>query len=233
MLKPLALGALSALLLCVAPAAAQDEAPRRLVVGGTGEARARPDIATISAGVVVQAATASAALADNTRAMNAVLEQLRTSGLAAEDVQTAQFAVLPVYETQRPGTETTEPKIVGYQVSNQVMARVRDLDRLGAILDALVTAGANSINGPSFEIADPGPLLDQARDAAVADALAKAKRYAVAAGVALGQILSIEEGGFYAPPRPMMRTEAMASDVPIAPGQTEVSASVTVTFAIK
>jgi uncharacterized protein YggE len=234
MSKSRALGALALLtLLAVPPAGAEDAPPRRLVVGGTGEARARPDIATISAGVVVQAATASAALADNTRAMNAVLEQLRAAGLAPEDVQTAQFAVMPLYETPKPGAETTEPKIVGYQVSNQVMARVRDLGRLGAILDALVTAGANSIDGPTFDIADQGKLLDQARDAAVADALAKAKRYAAAAGVALGEILSIEEGGFYAPARPMMRAEAMASDVPIAPGQTEVSASVTVTFAIE
>jgi uncharacterized protein len=233
MLKSLALGALAATALAAAPAAAEDDSPRRLVVNGTGEASARPDVAVISAGVVVQAATASAALADNTRAMNAVLEQLRTSGLAAEDVQTAQFAVSPLFETQRPGAETTAPpRIVGYQVSNQVTARVRDLDRLGGVLDALVSAGANSINGPAFDLADPKQLLGEARDAAVADALAKAKRYAAAAGVELGEILSIEESGFYAPPRPMMRAEAMAADVPIAPGQTELSASVTITFAI-
>jgi uncharacterized protein YggE len=232
MLKSLALGALAATILVAAPAAAEDAPPRRLVVSGTGEAGARPDMAVISAGVVVQADTASAALADNTRAMNAMLEQLRASGLAEEDMQTSQFAVMPLYETGRPGAETNEPKIVGYEVSNQVTARVRDLDRLGAILDALVTAGANSISGPAFDIADPKQLLDQARDAAVVDALAKAKRYAAAAGVELGDILSIEEAGIYTPPRPMMRAEAMAADVPIALGQTELSANVTVTFAI-
>ena len=91
MSKPLARCALPLLtLLAVSPAAAQEEAPRRLVVIGTGEASARPDVAVISAGVLVQAATASAALAENTRAMNAVLEQLRAAGLAAQDVQTAQ-----------------------------------------------------------------------------------------------------------------------------------------------
>jgi uncharacterized protein YggE len=229
----LALGALAVMVLVAAPAAADSEPMRRLVVGGTGEASARPDMAVISAGVVVQADTASAALADNTRAMNAVLAQLGASGLAEEDVQTSQFSVMPLYERRRPDPETTEPpRIVGYQVSNQVTARVRELDQLGAVLDALVSAGANSINGPLFEIADPTPLLEQARDAAVADALAKAKRYAAAAGVELGKIISIEEGGFSAPPRPMMRTEAMASAVPIAPGQTELSASVTMVFAI-
>jgi uncharacterized protein len=233
MLKILAQGALAVLIFGAAPGAAAEEAPRRLVVNGTGEAGARPDIAVISAGVVVQADTASAALADNTRAMNAVLEQLRASGLPPEDVQTSQFSVMPLYDSRRPDPETTQPpRIVGYQVSNQVTARVRDLERLGAILDALVSAGANSIDGPSFDIADPKQLLGQARDAAVADALAKAERYAAAAKVKLGEIISIEEGDFYAPPRPMMRAEAMAADVPIAPGQTELSASVTIVFAI-
>jgi uncharacterized protein YggE len=233
MLKPLVFGALAAAILCSAPALADDELPRRLVVSGTGEASARPDVAVISAGVVAQASTAAAALAENTGAMNRVLEQLRTSGLPAEDVQTAQFSVTPLYERRRPEAETTEPpKIVGYQVSNQVTARIRDLDRLGGVLDALVSAGANSISGPSFDITNPNTLLDQARDAAVADALAKASRYAAAAGVELGEILSIEEGGSYAPPRPMMRAEAMAASVPIEPGQTELSASVTVVFEI-
>ena len=234
MLRSLALGAVAALILWAAPAAAEEDTPRRLVVNGTGEASARPDLAVISAGVVVQAETASAALADNTRAMNAVLEQLRGSGLPPEDVQTSQFSVTPLFDHRRSDPETpAPPRIVGYQVSNQVTARVRDLDRLGAILDALVTAGANSINGPYFEIADPEQLLGEARDAAVADAIARAERYAAAASVRLGEIISIEEGGSYAPPRPMMRAEAMAADVPIAPGETEVSASVTMTFAIE
>ena len=235
MLKPLALGALALLTLPgVPPAAAQDETPRRLVVTGTGEASARPDIAVISAGIVAQADTASAALAENTRAMNAVLEQLRAAGLAHEDIQTAQFAVTPLYDARPPDPQRTEPpRIVGYQVSNQVTARVRDIDRLGATLDSLVQGGANSIDGLHFEIADPKQMLGEARDAAVADALAKARRYATAAGVQLGEILAIEEAGAYAPPRPMMRAEAMAASVPIAPGQTELSANVTMTFAIE
>jgi uncharacterized protein len=230
----LAPGVLAALVLWTVPAAADEDTPRRLVVNGTGEASARPDLAVISAGVVVQAETASAALAENTRAMNAVLEQLRGSGLPAEDVQTSQFSVTPLFDDRRPDPQTpVPPRIVGYQVSNQVTARVRDLDRLGAILDALVTAGANSITGPWFEIADPEQLQGQARDVAVADAIARAGRYAAAASVRLGEVISIEESGLYAPPRPMMRAEAMAADVPIAPGETEVSASVTMTFAIE
>jgi uncharacterized protein len=234
MLKPLALGALAALpLLAPASLAAQEQMPRRLVVTGTGEASARPDVAVISAGVVAQADTASAALAENTQAMNRVFEQLRAAGLPPEDLQTAQFAVTPLYESTQPDPQITKPpRIVGYQVSNQVSARVRDIDRLGVTLDALVGAGANSIEGLNFDLANPKQVLGEARDAAVADALAKAKRYAAAAGVQLGEIVSIEEGGVYPPPRPMMRAEAMAADVPIAPGQTELSASVTITFAL-
>ena len=235
MLQARALGALALLtLLTAAPSAAQENAPRRLVVTGTGEASARPDVAVISAGVVVQAETASAALAANTRAMNAVLEQLRAAGLAQEDIQTAQFAVTPLYDPRPPDPQRTEPPgIVGYQVSNRVTARVRDIDRLGATLDALVRAGANSIDGLHFEISDPKQVQGEARDAAVADALAKARRYATAAGVELGEILAIEEGDSFAPPRPMMRAEAMAASVPIEPGESELSASVTVTFAIQ
>jgi hypothetical protein len=234
-LQSLALGGLALLTLVAVPAAAaQEEAPRRLVVTGTGEASARPDVAVISAGVVVQADTASAALAENTRAMNAVLEQLRAAGLAEEDIQTSHFAVMPLYDTRPPDPQRMEPpRIVGYQVSNQVIARVREIDRLGATLDALVAAGANSINGLHFEVADPKQLLGEARNAAVADALAKAERYAAAAGVELGEILVIAEGGAHPLPRPMMRAEAMAADVPIAPGQSELSASVTMTFALE
>jgi hypothetical protein len=234
MLKPLTLGAFAVLTFLADPAVAQEEAPRRIVVTGTGEIRARPDIAVISAGVIVQSETASAALAENSRAMSAVLQQLRTSGLAEQDLQTSQFSVTPLYESQPPERETiAPPRIIGYQVSNQVTASVRDIDQLGAVLDALVSAGATNIDGPSFDIADPEQLLGEARDAAVADALARARRYAAAAGVELGEILSIEEASSFMPPRPMMRAEAMAADVPIAPGQTELSASVTVVFAIK
>jgi uncharacterized protein YggE len=235
MLNPLAFGALAILAVLAHSAAAQEDTPRRIVVTGTGEASARPDLAVISAGVVVQSETASAALADNSRAMEAVLQQLRTAGLADADVQTSQFSVMPLYERQPPEREiTAPPRIVGYQVSNRVTARVRDIDRLGAVLDALVSAGATNIDGPWFDIADPEQVLGQARDAAVADALARARRYTAAAGVELGEVISIEEAGsFVPPPRPMMRAEAMAADVPIAPGQTELSASVMVTFAIK
>jgi uncharacterized protein YggE len=234
MMKAPALGILPLVVLLALSSAAAQEMQRRLVVTGTGEARARPDVAVVSAGVVVQADNASAALAENTRAMNGVLEQLRAAGLPSEDVQTSQFAVTPLYDTRPPDPQRTEPpRIVGYQVSNQVTARVRALDRLGAMLDALVRAGANSIDGLRFEIAEPKTVLGEARDAAVADALAKARRYAGAAGVELGEILALEEGGSYAPPRPMMRAEAMAAAVPIEPGETELYASVTITFALR
>ncbi len=233
-LRFLALGGLGISILCTMPVSAAEEAPRRLVVTGIGEATARSDMARISAGVIVQGDTANAALAENTRAMTAVLEQLRASAVSEDDVQTSQFTVTPLHERGQPGSDRTEPpRVVGYQVSKEVVVRVRDLEKLGVILDALVSAGANRMNRLFFEVADPKPLLDEARDAAVADALAKAVRYAQAASVELGSIMSIEEGGFQEP-RPMLRAaEAMATGaVPIAPGEAEVTASVTVTFAI-
>jgi uncharacterized protein YggE len=235
MLQSLAFGVLVVLTVQAHPSTAQETPPRRIVVTGIGEASAPPDVAVISAGVVVQGKTASEALAESSRAMDAVLGQLRAAGLAEKDIQTSRFAVTPLYEVRQPEPRTRQPPaIVGYQVSNQVTARVADIDRLGTTLDALVNAGANSIDGLSFDLADPQELLGEARDAAVADALAKARRYATAAGVELGPILSIEEAGAAPLPRPMMmRAEAAPASVPIAPGETQLSASVTITFAIE
>lgn len=234
MLPTLVLGVLVALTVQAQPLSAQEPLPRRIVVIGTGEVAAPPDVAVIRAGVVVQSETASTALAENSRAMDAMLAQLRAAGLAPKDIQTSRFVVTPLYEARRPEQRTRQPPVIfGYQVANQVTARVHDLDRLGATLDALVNAGANSIDGPHFQLADPTELLGEARDAAVADALAKARRYATAAGVQLGAIISIEDGGS-ATPRPMMMraADAASTSVPIAPGETELSASVTITFAI-
>jgi uncharacterized protein YggE len=117
--------------------------------------------------------------------------------------------------------------------SNVVTIRARDLDRLGALLDAVVTTGANQLNSLTFGLSDPQPATDEARKRAVADARARAALYAEAAGVALGPILSITEGGGYQPPQPMYRRElAMDAGVPVAGGEVSVSASVTITYAI-
>jgi uncharacterized protein YggE len=211
-----------------APSASADEHQfRQITVTGQGEASAEPDMATLSIGVEVQAKTPGKALADNAERMTAVMARLKDAGIAEKDLRTSQLGVWPVY------SERNQPqRIVGYRASNQLSVIIRDIDRLGDVLDQAVADGANRVNGPSFSIADPAPLLARARDDAVSDAVAKAERYAAAAGVALGDVLSIDEAGGAPIFGRQMRAEAMAASTPIAPGESSVSASVTMTFAI-
>jgi len=192
-----------------------------------------PNQAVLSAGVVTNAKTATAALAANTRAMNAVFVTLKAAGVADKDMQTADFSVQPQYASTNPSS-SGQQRIIGYQVTNNVSVTVENLNRLGATLDALVSSGANSIGDIGFAICDPKPLLAQARAAAVADAIAKAQVLAKAAGVTLGPITSISEGG-YEPPRLMLKTMAMnaASSVPMAAGEQSVTAGVSITWGIR
>ncbi|MEZ6117378.1 MAG: SIMPL domain-containing protein [Pirellulaceae bacterium] len=205
---------------------------RTITVSGQGSATSAPDMATINTGVTTQAATAAEALAANTKAMQAVLDELTSLGVADKDVQTSNFNVSPQYRQINRGGQ--RPEIVGYHVTNQVHVKVRNLPNLGGILDALVTAGSNQIHGISFGIDNPQGVLDQARNRAVADARSRAELFANAAGVKLGKVLSLNEAGT-AMPRPMYHmAEARfaAADVPIATGEQELSASVTMVFEI-
>jgi uncharacterized protein YggE len=215
------------LALCLAlfaPALAHAES-RTLTMAGHGEVRAAPDMVRLTAGVVSQAPTAAAALAANSARMKAVFAALDKLGTRPNDIQTRNFSVSPRYA----GGDT--PRLTGYEVSNQVSVRLSDTARLGAALDALVTAGANRIDGVDFAIAAPAPLLEKARAEAVADAKARAGTYARAAGVTLGPILSISEGGAGpVAPRPMMFA---AKAVPVAAGEESVSADVTLVWEIR
>lgn len=210
---------------------------RVLVVTGQGEAKAKPDQAQLSAGVVTQAATAADALAANSRAMTRVFSTIKALGIPDNKIQTSNFSVQPQY----PPYNQTNPqphRIIGYEVSNQVTIIVDDLDKLGPALDALVKSGSNQLNGVNFTIANPKPLEEKARRAAIAEAITKAKDMAEAAGVRLGPILSIQEGYASAPvPMPMMmRTEMMAAPAPpppMAAGEQSTSATVTITYAIE
>jgi uncharacterized protein YggE len=209
--------------------------PRLITVSGEGEVKTRPDTAIISTGVVTEATTAKEALARNNTAMAAVIAALRNAGVAEDDIQTSDFSVSPKYPPYQPN-QTTAPRIVGYTVSNQVTARVKDLKKLGAILDTLVQAGSNQIHGISFDVDEPKPLLGEARKKAVADARAKAELYAAAAGVSLGKVVQISEAAaVMPPPQPMFRREAMAADasVPIAAGQQTIAANVTIIYEIQ
>lgn len=220
------------------PALADDATPQRsMTISGTGNLSARPDIAYLESGVVSEGKTAAAALSENTKTMNAIFDGLAKLNIEKDDIRTSQFSVNPLYSHPpvSPSGTREPPTIRGYQVTNQVTVTVRKLDRLGDILDKLVSMGSNQLNGVRFEIENPEPLLDQAREAAVLDALRKAKLYANASGVALGPILAISESGSYQQPVYMKAAMAMrdSAPVPVAAGTQNLSASVSLTIGIE
>lgn len=224
------------------PAMAQLEPPHpprpaTFVLSGEGSASATPDIAVLQSGVVSQSKTAREALDANTAAMQKLVDSLKAAGIEAKDIQTSGFSVQPryVYSNPRNNGEQEPPRIVGYEVRNNLTVTVRDLSKLGAILDSAVTEGSNQINGLSFDISDKAALLNEARKKAYADAKARADLYAEAAGVKLGRLRELsEQGGAFPPPRPMMRMEAQAAkaDVPIERGEQEIQVNITATWEI-
>lgn len=218
------------LFVILSPLCAQaNETVPQIVVTGTGQASAEPDMATVFLGVAREARTASAAMAEANEAAASVLGTLQQAGIAPRDVQTASINLSPVWDQSN-----AQPRqIRGYVASNDLTVRVRDLDGLGTLLDKVVGDGANRLNGLSFAIAETGELEDAARAAAVADARNKAETLATAAGVGLGAVLTISEGGGLAQPSPMMRGTMMEAAVPIAAGEVDVRVSVTVVYSIK
>ena len=217
-----------------APMAGPDGFPRRpatVTVSGLGTVTTAPDMAEITSGVVTQAPTAAGALAANSQAMEKVLRSLAAQGVAARDIQTTSISVSPQRRAVRG--EGRPPEIVGYEVTNQVRVNVRDLARLGRVLDEQVTQGANSVYGIRFGLADPAPLLDEARKRAMADARRRADLYAAAASLRVGRVVAVQEAGAVAP-RPEMAARVMtAGAVPVAPGEQEIRASVSVTFSLE
>jgi uncharacterized protein len=223
------------LLLAGGPAFAQAETARTITVTGEGEVRGVPDQAQLSAGVTTVAVTANAALAENARKMTAVFAALSRIGVPQREMKTSNFSVAPQYPPYNQNN-TGLQKIVGYQVSNQIDVTLDDVKTLGPALDALVTAGANQINAVSFSLRDPKPLLAAAREQAVGDAMARAQTFAKAAGVTLGPLLSIQEGGV-AIPRPVFLEARMMAGAPpptpTAAGEQSVTANVSLVFEIK
>ena len=204
---------------------------RTLSVSGQGEVKVAPDEATLTAGVVSQSVTADAALAANRRAMNAVFAALKREGIPDKSIQTSEFSVSPQYVSARNGAAR---RISGYEVSNDVSVTVDDLSKLGPAIDALVASGANSMSSIAFAIRDPKPLLALARAAAIRDAMARAQTYANAAGVTLGQVESITEGGVpESEPSNLAVSLMNKAATPIAAGEESVSAQATMTFEIK
>lgn len=213
------------------PRMAFELAPAVTVVG-TGEAQAVPDQAQITVGVTSEARSAAEALTANNERMRNLMGSLEEQGIARRDIQTSNFSVHPQYRHDERGQN---PQIVGYQVSNQVRIRARDLVRLGTLLDQLVSRGANQIHGISFDIDDKDELTAEAQRRAMRDARERAERYAEAAGLTVGSALVIQEESFdHSPPVPMFRMEMAAADsVPIAQGEQTVSARIRVTYALE
>jgi uncharacterized protein YggE len=228
----------------VLPALAQEDKDeggpvRTITLSANGVATAAPDTVIVSLGVVTQGDTAAAALAENNRAMTETLAGLRDAGIEERDIQTSNFSINPNYSyPQAPDGTQLPPEIVNYQVSNQVTVRIRDIADAGGLLDSVVAVGANSVQGISFTIDDPSELMDNARRDALEEARSAAEVYAAAANVTLGDIIAISEGGGYQPQPVMMFREADAQSaaapaVPLAGGEQEVTANVTVTWTLQ
>lgn len=204
--------------------------PRTISTSGHGEVRAIPDMAEVRAGVTITAPTAAQALAANSSRMQSVFAALRKMGVPEKNIQTTNFYISPQYTN---GENNTPRRLTGYQVSNDVTVRLEDVGKVGSALDTLVAAGANQMNGISFSIQDPTPMLERARAEAVADARTRAETYAKAAGITLGTILSISEGGGETPRPVMYRMAAMAAPpTPVAAGEQTVSADVAMVWEI-
>jgi uncharacterized protein YggE len=221
------------------PAAAQSPDPvtatagTRLDVSATGESRRVPDIALINAGVVSEAATAAAALAENNARMRSVFRALRNAGIEERDIQTASISLNARYDY----SDRSEPRLLGYSASNQLSVRFREIERAGTIIDTLVGEGVNQINGPSLQVDEPEAALDEARRDAIRTAQQRAELYAAATGMRVVRIVAISEAGAARPPVPMA-TRAMAMDaseesLQIAPGEQRLTATVSVTFELQ
>ncbi|HEX8900500.1 SIMPL domain-containing protein [Vitreimonas sp.] len=203
-----------------------------LSVSADGTSEARPDMATINLGVTTEGQTAQAALQENARRMSALTQALRRAGIAERDIQTSNVSVFP----QQQYRENQPPLITGYQANNTVTAKIRNVNNVGRVIDAAVAAGGNTIHGVSFSHADPDAQLDAARRAAITEARRRAELYASALGMRVHRVVAVSEGGGYAQPYPVpmaARMEADAVATPIAPGEIETRASVSVTFELR
>ncbi|HNP87940.1 MAG TPA: SIMPL domain-containing protein [Kouleothrix sp.] len=228
----LALAGIGALLF-TRPAAAQSNSGvpgmRQVSVLGHGEVKARPDTATIQIGIDTEAANAKDALAQNNTQAQALQQKLAELKIDTKDIQTSNFSISPTYGND--GRQVT-----GYRVSNIVTVTIRNLDSAGTLLDQVVQAGANNIYGISFSVADTQKLMEQARQAAMADAKVRATQLATAGGAAVGDVLIISEN-VSAPPVPMPMLDRAAAQgapsVPVQAGEQSISIDVQATFALR
>lgn len=232
----LPIGAFVAAMFCVAAAQAQTTEPKssseaRVIVVGEGSVTVAPDYARIRSGVSTNAKTVKEASDTNAKLMADILATLADAGIAKKDIQTSEFSIEPVYTSPPP---PGGPKLSGYRVSNQVNVTIHDISQVGEVLDRLVKAGATDAENIAFLVSDREKALDQAREAAVANARHKADLYAHASGLSLGRVRWITESAGFEPLLPRARLEARqaSASVPIESGEDTITARVTVGFDI-
>jgi uncharacterized protein len=219
--------------LSIAPARAQQPPSppeARIVVGGEGSVSVAPDFAQLRGGVTTRGKTATEATDSNAKLMAAVIAALRSAGIEQKDIRTSQFSVQPIYALPQSGVEQ---KVIGFGASNQVTVTVRQIGRVGEMFDRLVAAGATDVGNIAFLHSDPSKVLDQAREAAVADARRKAELYAHAAGLTLGAVAWIAEDTGSAPPaglKMFRAAAAVAAPTPVATGEDTLRVQITVGF---
>ena len=220
------------LALVAAPALAQTPPPA-ISVNGEASVSVSPDLAQVEGGVTSEAKTAREASDANNAAMGKVLLALKGAGIDEKDYQTSRLSLQPQYAQATPNRST--PQISGYRASNRVIIKVRDVTKVANVIDTLVGAGANEIGGINFVVTQSSKALDEARSKAIADARRKAEIYAKAAGVSLGEPISISEEGAASPPvfRSRMAAPMAIAPTPVAPGEEMLSITVNVTWAIK
>lgn len=200
-----------------------------ITLNGRGSVDHAPDIAMITVGVSVEAETASAAMSQQTTKMNGVFAAVKAAGIADRDMQTSNLSLNPVYDYP----ERQQPRIRGYNASNQITIKVRDLKNLGRTLDATVKGGGNTIHGISFSIDKPESYQNEARVEAIKDAAAKAELYAQAVGYKVKRIVTVSENEYYPQPVPMMarmQVADAAEATPVAAGEVSLTQTVSVTF---
>ncbi len=229
---PALVAVIAAMLTAAAPALAAEDTARvpQLTASGEGLVEVVPDIAVVTLGVVTRGRTAADALTANSTGMTAIIAELKGAGIDEKDIGTSGFSVSPLYPPER-NDAAAEPKIIGYAVSNQLRVTIRDLAASGALLDKVVNAGANQVNGISFEVADRVKPAEEALKRAVADARRKAEIMAAAAGVKLVRVLSVSAdtgGGYYPTAAPMVKSMA----VPVMPGQQAINQTATVVWEV-
>jgi uncharacterized protein YggE len=213
---------------------AQPLAGTRLDVSATGEVARVPDLAIISAGVVTSGATATQAISENATRIERVRAALARAGIAERDIQTSSVNLNPDYVY----AERQLPKLSGYQASNQLSVRFRDIRNAGKILDALVAEGANQISGPSLTIDKPEAALDEARTKALAAGRARAELYARSLGMRVSKLIVVSEIGGMGPPVPYGRLMTMdvaqaASKTEIVPGEQQLSVTLQMSFELQ